>query len=159
MAAKSVNKPPFEDEISLHRKGWVIQRVGWLLLFVFLGSAVLGLYGEGPLSNQKQKVGNIQVEYERFCRYEHGMAIRFESDIENISHVSIPQNYLRNFRLDEVIPEPKSQVASAGYIDYQFEGDRNQVVTFYMNPVRSKSVEGVFRVNRNPFTIKQTIYP
>jgi hypothetical protein len=159
MAAKSVKKLPVEDEISLHRKGWVIQRIGWVIVFGFLIAALLGLFGEGPLSRKKIQTGNISVEYERFCRYEHGMEIRLQSANENISTVSIPQAYLKAFRIGTIVPEPDRQVATEGYIQYQFEGSQNNIISFYFNPVERKNVGGVFQVNSRPFIIKQTIYP
>lgn len=159
MAAKSVNKLPVEDEISLHRRGWIIQRIGWVLMFAFLIAAILGLFGEGPLSSKKIQAGGVSVEYERFCRYEHGMVIRLQSDGENINTVSIPQTYLKSFRVATIIPEPAKQVATTGSVQYQFEGPQNNIVSFYLNPVNRKTVEGMFQVNNHPFTIKQTIYP
>jgi hypothetical protein len=159
MAAKSSNKLPIDDEISLHRKGWVIQRIGWILMFAFLIAAILGLFGEGPLSSKKIQAGNISVEYERFCRYEHGMEIRLQSAGENISKVSIPQTYLKSFRLGTIVPEPEKQIATAGSIQYQFEGSQNNIVSFYLSPIERKTVEGMFQVNDHPVTIKQTIYP
>lgn len=159
MAAKSVNKLPLEDEIDLHRKGWIVQRIGWVLMFAFLMAAMLGFFGEGPLSKKHIQAGSINIEYERFCRYEHGMEIRLESAGENISSVSIPQAYLKNFRVSTIVPEPEKQVATAGLVQYQFEGSQNNIVTFYLDPVDRKTVEGIFQVNNHPFTIKQTIYP
>ena len=159
MAAKAVNKPPVKDEIALHRKGWIVQRIGWVLMFAFLIAATLGLFGEGPLSQMKLQAGNISVEYERFCRYEHGMEIRLQSGAENISMVSIPEKYLKSVRISDIVPEPEKQVAIAGHIQYLFAGSQNNIVTFYLSPVQRKSVEGIFQVNNHPFTIKQTIYP
>jgi hypothetical protein len=159
MAAKSSNKFPIDDEISLHRKGWIIQRVGWTLMFAFLIASILGLFGEGPLSRKKVQIGNINVEYERFGRYEHGMEIRLQSDGENIGTVSIPQAYLKSFRVGTIVPEPAKQVATAGSVQYQFEGIQNNIVSFYLSPIERKTVEGMFQVNNHPVTIKQTIYP
>jgi hypothetical protein len=157
--AKSVKTPPVEDDISLHRKGWIVQRIGWILMFGFLIAAILGLFGEGPLSQRKLQAGNISIEYERFCRYEHGMEMRLESGAENISTVSIPQEYLKSFRITDIVPEPEKQVAVADHIQYLFAGSQNNIITFYLSPVQRKTVEGIFQVNNNPFTIKQTIYP
>jgi len=159
MAAKSINKLPLEDEIDLHRKGWIVQRIGWVLMFAFLIAAILGLFGEGPLSKKKVQAGNINVEYERFCRYEHGMEIRLQSAGENISTVSIPQTYLKSFRVATIVPEPAKQVATTGSVQYQFEGTGNNIVSFYLSPIDRKTVEGKFQVNNHPFSIKQTIYP
>lgn len=159
MAAKAVNKPPVEDEIALHRKGWIVQRIGWGLMFGFLIAAILGLFGEGPLSQKKLQAGNISIEYEKFCRYEHGMEITLESGKENINTVSIPQEYLKSFRISDIVPEPEKQVAVADHVQYVFGGSQNNIITFYLSPVQRKSVEGIFQVNNKLFTIKQTIYP
>jgi hypothetical protein len=61
--------------------------------------------------------------------------------------------------LGAIVPEPEKQVAIAGSIQYQFEGSQNNIVSFYLSPVKRKTVEGLFQVNNHPFTIKQTIYP
>ena len=159
MATKTIDRKPIKDEISLHRIGWIIQRIGWCLMFAFLIAAVLGLFGEGLLSKKKLQAGNISLEYQRFGRYEHGMNITIQSKQENISTVAIPQDYLKNFRLSTIVPEPARQVASAGNVNYQFEGAENRMITFYLNPIQRKTVEGIFRANAYSFAIKQTIYP
>jgi hypothetical protein len=87
------------------------------------------------------------------------MEITLESGNENISKVSIPQEYLKSFRISDIVPEPEKQVAVADHIQYLFTGSQNKIITFYLSPVQRKSVEGVFQVNNSPFTIKQTIYP
>jgi hypothetical protein len=87
------------------------------------------------------------------------MELRLQSGMENISTVSIPQEYLKSFRISDIVPEPERQVAVAGHIQYVFAGSQNNIVTFYLSPVQRKSIEGIFLVNHNPFTIKQTIYP
>ena len=150
---------PLEDEISLHQKGWVIQRIGWVLMFIFLVLSLLGFFGNGPVSKKEVQVGNIQLNYERFGRYEHGMEMKFQSNGENIGTISIPIDYLENFRMNEFIPKESRQITSAGYVNFVFDGKDNALVKMQLIPVRSKTVEGVFKVNANSFSIKQTIYP
>jgi len=87
------------------------------------------------------------------------MKIQLESKSENISTISIPQAYLKNFRVGTIVPEPDKQVATEGLVQYQFEGAQNNIVTFYLSPVNRTTIEGNFKVNTHPFTIKQTIYP
>lgn len=149
---------PVDEDISLHRKGWVIQRIGWVLMLVFLLAAVLGFFGEGPLSKKQFHLGPIDVDYERFGRYEHEMELKFQSTGENIGSVSMPQDYVKNFKLSKIVPEPEKQIAASGYINYIFEGE-NHLIIFYMDPVQRKNVQGVLKVNAYSFLIKQTIYP
>jgi hypothetical protein len=159
MAAKAAKTLPIEDDISLHKAGWIIQRIGWALMFAFLIAAVLGLFGEGPLSERKIHSGNIEVEYDRFGRYEHGMLVRIESQNETISSISISEEYMEAFRINTIVPTPLKEVAANGTVEFLFEGPTNTVVTFYAMPVQRKTVNGSFRVNNDSFSIKQTIYP
>ena len=148
-----------DEEIHLQKKGWIVQRVGWVLLFLFILLAVLGLFGEGPLSKRTIITGTIKTEYERFGRHEHETPIKFNSQNENISKVSIPQHYLNEFKLSKVVPEPDSQTSSEGYIEYTFKGDHNNNVTFYFDPLKFGNVSGTIKVNSYNISLAQTIYP
>lgn len=150
---------PVEDEISLHKKGWVVQRIGWGLMFLFILLALLGLFGEGPLSSQTVQSGDVQLKYERFCRYEHGAELRLQSAGENIQTVSLPQEYLKKFQISKVVPRASRQITSPGYVNFQFEGSQNDIVTFYFNPVGRGKAGGTVKVNTHSFTISQIIYP
>jgi len=148
-----------DEEIHLQKKGWIVQRVGWVLLFLFILLAVLGLFGEGPLSKRTITTGTIKTEYERFGRHEHETPIKFESKNENITVVAVPQQYLKEFKLSKVVPEPESQVASEGYINYAFKGENNYNVTFYFDPLEFGNAGGTIRVNAYNIPFNQTIYP
>lgn len=153
------HKTPVEDEIALHKKGWIAQRAGWILMLLFLLAALLGLFGEGPLSEKKVKSGNMEVEYQRFCRYEHHVVLKLLSAGENIIVVSLPQAYVEKFKIDKIVPTPYGEVASPGYVDYLFRGTKNDNVRFYMAPAKKGSAGGVIRVNNQPVSIQQYIYP
>lgn len=159
MAVKAAKTLPIEEHISLHRQGWIVQRIGWVLMFAFIIAAALGLFGEGVLSKRKIRTGNVEVEYERFGRYEHGMLVRFQSQSETITRISISEEYLKTFRINTIVPQPTKQIASGGDVEFRFEGPNNTVVSFYAMPVQRKTVKGNFKVNNNSFSIKQTIYP
>jgi hypothetical protein len=159
MAAKAAKTLPVEDNIALHKKGWVIQRIGWGLMFAFLLASVLGLFGEGPLSTRKRTAGHITVEYERFGRYEHGMILRVESKEQNIARVCIAEDYLRVFRINNIVPRPQKQAGAGANVEFYFEGPENTEVTFYTEPVERRSITGAVKVNNDSFSIKQTIYP
>jgi hypothetical protein len=148
-----------DEEMPLQKRGWMVQRVGWILLFVFILLAVLGLFGEGPLSKRTIITGNIKTEYQRFGRHEHETPIKFESKDENISIISIPQQYLKELKLSKVVPEPESQTSSYGYINYTFKGEHNNNVTFYFDPLEFGNVGGVIKVNAYNIALVQTIYP
>jgi hypothetical protein len=123
-------------KLGCRKKGWIVQRLGWVLLFGFILFAVFGLFGEGPLSKRTIITGNIKTKYERFGRHEHETPIEFESTSENITSVAVPQQYLKEFKLSKVVPEPESQTSSEGYINYAFKGSSNYNVTLYFDPLK-----------------------
>lgn len=153
------HKIPVEDDTALHKKGWVVQRIGWVLMFVFLIAALLGLFGEGPLSAKTIEAGSITVKYQRFCRYEHGMQLKLLSAGEGITVVALPQQYLKKFKVDKIVPSPSSEVASPGYINYMFAGQQNDNVSFYLLPSERGGAGGVIKVNNQTVALQHYIYP
>lgn len=150
---------PVEEALELHKKGWVIQRVGWVLIFLFVLSALLGVFGEGPLSSKAISVGDIKASYDRFGRFEHETALKFESTGVDISSISIPQEYLNDFKISKIVPEPDDPVASGGYIHYTFRGQGNRQITFYLAPIAFGNSKGIIKVNNHIISLTQTIYP
>ncbi len=153
------HETPLEDNIALHERGWKIQRIGWVLIFVFMILALLGVFGDGPLSKRKVQVGNTVIKFDQFLRYEHETQLKLESENENIATVSIPLAYLNKLKLTEVIPEPEKQIASNGYINFIFRGEENHSLTFFLDPNKPGKVEGDIKVNSYTIPLKQTIYP
>jgi hypothetical protein len=60
-----------DEDMAFQRKEWLAQRLGVVLLFVFVLGALLGLTGMGgPLSHQVigKPTDPVQLEYDRFVR-------------------------------------------------------------------------------------------
>lgn len=150
---------PIDEELALHKKGWVIQRVGWVMIFLFMLLALLGLFGEGPLSSRTVAPGDIKISYDRFGRFEHETAIKLESSGEDISSISLSEQYIRNFKVTKIVPEPGNPVVSAGYINYTFPGHGNRHITLYLDPTDYGNSKGSIKVNNYTISLAQTIYP
>jgi hypothetical protein len=148
-----------DEEIRLQKKGWLVQRVGWVLLFALVLLAAFGLFGNGILSKRTVVTGSIKTQYERFGRHEHETPVKFESTSENITMVSVPQQYLKEFKLSKVVPEPETQTSSNGYINYAFRGENNYNVTLYFDPLEFGHASGVIKVNSYNLPFQQFIYP
>ena len=150
---------PIDEALDLHKKGWVIQRVGWVLIFLFMLSALLGLFGEGPLSSKTVTADNIKISYDRFGRFEHETVLKLESSGKDIGSVSLSEEYIRNFKVTKIVPEPGDPVVSAGYINYTFPGQGNRHIIFYLDPTGYGNNKGNIKINNNTFLLAQTIYP
>src|SRR5688572_7914845 len=87
-----------EEELPMHERSWVIQRVGWVLIILFVLAAAAGLFGDGILSKKKSTSGNATAEYERFARYESETKILLQSPNESINTLSLSQKYVEGMR-------------------------------------------------------------
>lgn len=149
-----------EDEIDLHEKGWVAQRIGWLLMLIMLVAASLGLFGTGWLSYATQMAGNSHVSYERFGRFELPMQITIRSQAdEGRLTVSIPQSYLQCFKVSQITPEPSDRKTENGSTVYTFEGDDEITAQFHLEPETVGTVRTGIHVNGSLFTLSHFIYP
>jgi hypothetical protein len=148
-----------DEELKLHRRGWVIQRVGWVIMFLIIIMAALGAFGEGILSEKKVKQGNINIEYQKFFRYETEMKILLESP-QHISSLSFPQEYLKEFRMLRIEPEPDNNSTINSEVVYNFLPSNNRIVTVYLIPKNYGSIKGYIKVNGGATTeLNHFIYP
>ena len=56
------------EDIVFQRRSWVMQRVGWGLMALFLATGPTGAFGVGPLSSTSAIREDLKVSYERFPR-------------------------------------------------------------------------------------------
>lgn len=153
-------KPELEidEQLELHKKGWVVQRIGWVIIFLVPVLGALGMFGEGVLSNSQEEKGGVEVGFERFYRYEKEMQITFTA-AQHMPQISLSQDYLKNFRVVRIIPEPEHRLALADNIVYQFGGNNNRLVTIYAIPQTYGALSGAMAVNNQEFSLHHFIFP
>lgn len=148
-----------DERLDLHEKGWVIQRVGWVIIFAIMAAGLLGLFGEGAFSQKTVYNGATKVEYERFFRYETEMKIKIESPA-HISSISIPQEYLKDFEIVRFEPEPFSNNTSQHEVIYNFLPGQNLILSIYLIPKAYGAIHGVMKVNgTSNFNLNHFIFP
>jgi hypothetical protein len=150
---------PIEEDLRLHHKGWVTQVIGKTIILSVMVSGLLGLYGEGWLSEQKVSDGNMRIEFESFYRYETEMKIKIEAK-EHIETVSLPQQYFGQFRMVRMEPDPVNNNALGPDIVFNFQPGNNQTVTIYLIPKEYGRINGTMHINgtRN-IALHHFIYP
>jgi hypothetical protein len=141
-------EPEFEidEQLELQEKGWVIQRVGWIMIIAVMIAGALGLFGNGWISNQTSSSGNVKAEFERFFRYETEMKVLVESS-DHISSISFPQKYLKDFRIIHFVPEPFNNNTTGNEVRYNFLKGQNKIVSVYLVPKSYGSIDGSLKVN------------
>lgn len=156
-------KPDVEldESLDLHEKSWKIQRVGWFLIFTLMGLAAIGLFGEGPVSKRTANVNGARIQYERFFRHEARMEVTVDLQATGAEGaiVSFSNAYLKNFRVESILPEPKSNTIEQDHVNYQFEGSAPMHVVFYLVPQQMGTIKGTMQVNNRSIPLNHFIYP
>ena len=111
MKSKKARTLEIEEDITFQQKEWFIQRIGTVMLFLFVGAALLGLTGMGgPLSHAdvSDADGALHVEYERFVRRNAPSTIKVRlrggpGDLR----FWVSSSYLEQVRIDSIVPPPQ----------------------------------------------------
>lgn len=140
--------PPAEtlevhEDPEFQRREWIFQRVGWGAMALFVIAALLGLFGQGPLSTASFATadGAIRVEYDRFLHY-HAQAelkifVRADAADTNELRLWVDRDFLAGIELQSVTPEPERVEAGSDRHFFVFRiADRSKLtlVTFQFEP-------------------------
>jgi hypothetical protein len=163
------NKRPLglEEDLQFEKRSWIFQRAGWVLMILIMAAALLGLTGPGPFSSRTatDESGTIKIEYSKFLHYATPDIVQIhlspagESD-EAVLFVS--RSYVRDIRLDHIIPEPEKEVVEKDFIAYHFNKlSKSQpvLVTLHINPGVYGNQRPVFKCNQQQLILSQFIYP
>lgn len=126
---------PIDEDLPFQRRLWLVQRVGWCLIGLFLLAGLGGVFGGvGPLSTHKSRAGQVIVEHPRFARYVAPVEVRVSLDRPQAGplELSIERRYIDTFEMYDISPEPASVRASETSLIYAFEplAARAEVVFF-----------------------------
>jgi hypothetical protein len=128
------------EDIAYQHREWTAQRIGWLVMALFVLAALLGLLGSmGPLASAYAEAsdGSIGVNYMRLERH-HAPArlvveVSPESVVDGEVRLWMDADYLTSLGLQSIVPEPDSVELGAERITYVFtvsEGDGPMEITF-----------------------------
>jgi hypothetical protein len=139
-----------DEDLSFQRRAWLVQRVGWILMLLFVAAALAGVFGAGALSRARAEVpGLLSVEYERFGRFEttETVKVRVEpaATTAKTVRISIDRNFLESLRLESVMPAPSRVEVGSGRGLYVFdvvEPGAPMTVTFDFQPEKIGRSEG-----------------
>lgn len=149
-----------EEDIRLHEKGWIVQRIGWVFILTVMVAGAIGVFGSGFVSKETPQAGSFKVKYDRYYRYETEMKIEIQSASEHISTLSFPQDYLKNFRLIRFIPDPLHNHTENQEVVYNFPPSANRTVTLYVIAEDFGAINGNMKINgQNNIALNHFLYP
>jgi hypothetical protein len=149
-----------EEDLKWTERSWVIQRIGWIMLLLFVGSAALGVFGTGILSKVHKQSGEYSVEYERFGRYQMPQEIKIMAPSRNGKIViTVPQSFTQNYEIPSSIPQPERQVFDNTHLRLEYPSNGPVLIMFEIEAEKTGTHTADFLVNDQVFSISQFIYP
>ena len=126
-----------DENLEYQRRAWRLQRIGWIAIGALLFGALLGLFGNGPLSRSvvADPRSRITVEYDRIARYETSFRLVIHLDAlpesPGTARLWIDPGYARSLRIEQITPEADRAEASADGLVYVFRvsGRQPAVIT------------------------------
>lgn len=108
----------------------LIERLAFGLLVLFIVGALLGLFGDGPLSRATASSadGRVSIEYQRFCRrvtpQQLDITFPVPAGTESVE-LTINDEYLHGVQITETFPQPveSSHGQSAGTLRFSTPGN------------------------------------
>jgi hypothetical protein len=171
VATMRVDGLEIDQDLDFQRRAWMIQRVGWAVMTVFVLAAAAGVLGSGPLSHARADLpGTMSVEYQRFARFETNetLTVRLEPAATGADTVrlSLDRAFLDAARMASVLPTPTRVESAAGGLVYVFavaEPRTPLVVAFNFEPQEIGRQRGTIGVETaaglRSVTFRQLVYP
>jgi hypothetical protein len=161
--SRSPERCDSESDHRFHRNEWRIQRIGWVLVALFLALAVAGLFGSGPLSHAHVDNGAGRLDYERFTRYglPTDLVVTPAASAHGVTRVEIGGDYLAAFPVEHITPEPAAVRLAGPNIIYEFASTTPRAaILFHITPQRLWRRSATVVIDGGaPLRISQLTYP
>lgn len=143
---------PFQEKV------WIVQRIGWGMLILFLGLAAVGLTGPSRITRITEEKGGHRLEYPRFAR----MDTAFEMIVAPASgeKVFFSREILRRAAIQNVMPLPLRGEAEAGGMSFRFGNGGQGEIHMDWKPKEAGWTKGKVMIGEPPveFDLKQFVF-
>jgi hypothetical protein len=165
---KRVESLEVAEDLSYQEKEWTVERVGWILMAGLVLLALVGLFGDGPVSSAiRRSQEGFQISYERFDRQMKSSQISLQLPAEAVQEGQIKfwidRQYLEGVQIEDISPEPESVEVSGERLVYTVQvTDVGQPVTVKLDVRLQKSglVEGKAGLEGgDPVSFSQFVFP
>lgn len=149
-----------------HAAAWHAQRIGWVLLGMFVVAAALGVFGDGPASRQRVADGGGQftLEYERFVRIDAPAQMRVEiaphTDMRDVK-LWLAHDYAQHIEIETITPQPVGTAAGREALFYRFRViEAPTTITFSFKPRTTGRLHAAIGLAGAPgIAFTQWVYP
>jgi hypothetical protein len=148
-----------DEHIGMQESGWKMQAVGLGFIFMLVVLGAIGVFGDGIASRRKVTKSEVEVEYQRFYRFEARMELTVKVNSDRGASISFPNAYLKNFEVASIRPEPQTSTFNKAHVQYRFQGKDAMIITFFLIPRTIGSCENTIQVNESTFLLNHFIFP
>lgn len=155
------------EDRSWQEKFWTAQRVGWVLMAVFILAAIAGLTGMGgPLASARAELGGGTIDYPRITRWQADdqLQVRISPASPADVELTLSRDLVQLFAISSIQPEPAEVQATAAGHRFKFEtepGERERVIAFAVRATRPVIAQPVAASlgNARPQRLTITVLP
>ncbi len=158
-----------EEDIAFQKRQWVVQRFGRYGMYLFVLAAALGFFGEGILSQKKIQHGILEVDYERFSRFQKNSIFKIKIAAQNSVEsphrtIWINNDFLKDIKIENIDPQPSHVQADSLGHNYIFETSKAGEalsVFFHFRYQRPGSYTALIRTDEKSGEVflRQLVYP
>ena len=159
-----------DEDMPHQRIAWRVERFGWIVMVVLVALALLGIFGEGPLSGATVATpdARLNLRYERFTRYQSASEFEVEFDHaraedDTVATVWFDREFLEGFRIESITPEPVETESDGERVMFSFARDessaRVSVVFAVMAEERGSRAGIVGAGNGSGVRFRQIVFP
>jgi hypothetical protein len=142
------------EDLVFQQRQWRVQRMGWFVLGGLLLLALLGVLGDGWLSQRRVVREGVRLEYDYFLREGKMTTLKLEGAG---TEVSFNRDYLGRFEVERILPEPSESSATPDTVVFRF--DEIGMVQFNLIPRQVGRVSGQVRVSGGGLELSHFVYP
>jgi len=156
-------------DLAFQQRTWAVQRIGWVMMLLFVVAAAVGLFSVGPLSwtQTRDPEGLIALEYERFGRYmaPTTLRLRLEPSATSRDRVAVRMNraLTEDLEIQHIRPAPERMTASPDGMRFEFDiAARGEPanITFSVRPQSIGRLRGeVGLIGHEPARPSLFVYP
>jgi hypothetical protein len=161
---KRIGTLEVNQDLAFQRREWVVQRIGWALMFLFVAAAAAGVFGAGAAGNAVagEPGSELWVDYERFGRRGAPLLMRVHAVASSGElRLQLDRGYLEGVRVQSVTPEPASTESAGADLVYIFRATPGQemAVTFDLHAEQLGSRTVRVQAGGRRIEFRQFIYP
>jgi len=163
MAPSTHEARPIREDLRLQRWIWRCERLGWVLLGLFVALALAGLFASGgpwATATRVSDDGQLKVEYQRFQRRGAPATLTLEL-APGITRLGLDERLVADWTVEALYPQPARMTSSDGVLWLDLvNGEGPSRLHLALRPDALGPVDWrILRPGQPPLPLSAFIYP